>query len=847
MKHFLTTLLFFLYVTGIAQIPRKQEIRGDISADIAIPGPGRPAISDGKTAVYYKKDGKYGFVYPPGVEQPAIYSEISFGPDGFVVRKGELYGIAGKTGNIIGNIAYDSIGSIYNRAYIVKKKDKYGIISNEGNDILSVKYDKILSANEFISFVQAKNGPIQMIFNDRQRIFAQKIEYAAIYSDLAIIKANGKFGVVNSQLVIPLEYDSIFVTATDGGSASTKAKMNRKRSSAIDNFGNFSLGTLLTIQKGGKYGLAEPDGTIIYAADNDDAYNQRAYKYFTVKKGNLYGIYFTGSKKKTEIEFERVYADGVGYVMATKNGKSGAFNLQGKQILAFEYDPEFIMQYNIGLRITKNKKRGIVGKNGEPLIPPLYDDVDPFYESELRGLVKVKSNGKFGVVNLKGEIIIPIEFDWIGDEKGYLKVVTLDRRFGLYEKTGKVIAPAEYQWITDSETENSNIIVLNKDNNSYNFLNKNTRQVLLKENVSAYGYIHNQDGLLNPFSATNKYLLFVRGKNGKFGLLNEMTGKLDVPMIYDAIIQRFDGGKSTYFSVRSGKKFGLIDDKNKQVVPLQYDAISIDLMYPDNGKSAKLSYSVVVAKGNKFGTVNLENQIQIPLQYAALHRISHTGLYKAKVGSHYQIIDGKNAIINKGPFDEVANFERTGRSEYTSPIKQQALTFNKGRMKVIDESGKFVTTEVGMQPHNGYKTFDELKWALVKALDEKDDNLLKDFAAKIAPSPHMLFYLKENPFSREPVQYTDINSVKEKYFNDLLNFKARYRNSESGRKYNLASLTEMTDFTLEVDGFVGNKRSSDHAFGDSDFLEKILRNSLKINGYWISSYFMRRGFDRFKP
>lgn len=847
MKHFLTILLFFLYITGIAQIPRKQEIRGDINADIVIPGPGQPAISDNKIAGYYQKDGKYGFVYPKGVEQPAIYSKINFGPNGFVIKKGELYGIAGKTGDVIGNIVYDSIGTIYDRAYIVKKKDKYGIISNEGNNILSIKYDKILSANKFVSFVQGKYSPIQMVFNDQEKVFAPKIEYAALYTDLAIIKANGKFGVVNKQLVVPLEYDSIFVSSMETNGTSTRARRNTPRTSPIDRFGDFYHETLLTIQKGNKYGLAESDGTVVYAADNDAVYNQRMYKYYMVKKDNLHGIYFIASRKKTEIEFERVYADGVGYVMATKNRKAGVFDLQGKQIVGFEYDPEFIMQYRVGFRVTKNKKRGILGKNGEILVPLVYDDVDPFYESELGGLVKVKSNEKFGIINLKGEIIIPVEFEWIGEEKGYLKVVTFDKRFGLYEKTGKVIVPAEYKWITDSDTKNSNIIVLKKDDHTYNFLNKNTRQVLLKENVSDYGYIHDQDGLLNPFSATNKYLLFVKGKNGKMGLLNEMTGKLDVPMSYDEIIQRFDGERATFYSVRSGKKYGLIDEKNKPVIPLQYDAIHIDLMHPEENKSSIPAYSVVVAKGNKFGTVNLANQVLIPFKYTTLQRISYTGLYKAKAGSHYQIINSKNETISQGPFDEVANFEVVDKSDYAGSLKQQALTFYKGNMRVIDDKGRFVNSEVAMQPHNGYKTFNELKWALFKALNSQDDILLKDFAAKIAPSQHILFYLKENLLSKKSLSYTDVNSIKEKYFDDLLTFKHRYWNSDSRLRYNGASLTEVTDYTFYDDGLVRNNRSSDHAFGDTGFMEKVLRNSFKINGYWISSYFMLRNFDHFRP
>lgn len=844
MKHFLIIAFLFITVTSRAQVPQKREIRGDIGADIVISGPKQPAEPGAYGAAYYQKDGKYGFVYPEGIKQPAIYSKIYFNANGFVIKKDELYGIADKKGVVIGSITYDSVGTIHEKTYIVKRKGKYGTISGEGNKILSIKYDKILSVNKFVSFVQVGNGPIQMIFNDQEIAFPQKIDYAALYTDLAIIKANGKFGVVKKQVIVPLEYDSIFVSAMVTNGSSTKTTRKIKRVSQIDKFYDLNQGTLLTIQKGGKYGLVGSDGNIIYTADNDAVDNKSMYQYYTVKKGNLLGIYFTTGKKKTEIEFDNVYADGFGYVMATKNKKAGVFDLQGKQIVPFDYDPEFIMQYRIGFRVAKNKKRGIVGKNGEILVPPVYDDVDLFYEDSMKEFVKVKSNGKFGIVNLKGKVIIPVAFEWLGEEEGLLKVATADNRLGLYDKTGKVVIPADYQWIMDSETEKSNIIVLKKEANSYNFLNKNTKQLLLKENVIDYGYIHNEDGLLNPFNSNNKYVLFVKGKNGKFGLLNEMTGILDVPMMYDDIIRRFEGRNSTYFSVRNGKKFGLIDGKNKQIIPLQYDAINIDLVSADDEKASKLTYSVIVAKGDKYGTINLENQVRIPLQYTALHRISRSGLYEAKTGSYYRIIDGKNGIINKGPFDEVANFEVTDGAEYGRQLKQQALTFYKGKMRVIDEKGSFVTSEVTMQPHNGYKTFYELKWDLIKALNSKDDILLKDFAAKIAPSEHILFYLKDNPFTKQSLQYTNINFIKEKYFNDLLKFKVSYWNSNSDSKYKRATLTDVTDFTLFQDGLVSNFRTSDEGF-ESHFMERLLRNAYKINGYWISSYFMLRDFNRF--
>ena len=333
--------------------------------------------------------------------------------------------------------------------------------------------------------------------------------------------------------------------------------------------------------------------------------------------------------------------------------------------------------------------------------------------------------------------------------------------------------------------------------------------------------------------------MFVKGKNGKYGLLNETTEVLDVPMAYDQIIQRFQSEENIYFSVRNGNKYGLINAKNQQIIPFQYDFIDVSLIESNYNDLSDISYGVIVKKGKKFGTVSLKNQVQIPFVYDDLQRISEKGLFKAKKGKEYQIINSKNEVVNKGPFDEVANFEQINGRE----TALQALTFHDNKMKVINEKGKFLSEEVAMNPHEGYATFDELKKTLIKALDSSDDTLLKDFANKIAPSDHLLYFFKENLFSKRSLGFTDVKYIKEKYYNDLLEFKRSRWNDKSDFGYNHSSLTDVVDYTLYKEDYVTNARTKDHAFGDTRFVEKVLRNAIKVNGFWISTYFMNRLFE----
>lgn len=845
MKSILPIILFLFGVNAMAQVPNTsnpRRISGDTQEVLTIEeGNG---TNNEYNAGYYQQDGKYGFVYPENVRQKTVYDIIQFASNNFIIKKDGLYGLADRKGAIIGKIEFDSIGTVsQSNAFIVKKKGKYGSITPDGKTILSLKYDKVLytGSQNPVSFVKTKDGNVSLIFNKDEKTFPQKIEYAEVYANLTILKVNGKFGVVKDETILPFEYDSIYVSVPEGYGSFNKSKKSKKINPFVFEYSKLSKTVrLLTVQKAGKLGLIDSNSTVIYPADNDLINNVEMKRYYTIKKNNLYGIYFMDTGKKTEIEFDRVYADGTGYVMADKNKKGGGFNIKGEQIIPFEYDPEFIAQYGFGLKITKDKKKGFTDKSGKVIIPPMYDDVDSFYENGMDYFIKVKLGDKVGVINLKNESIIPVDFEWIGEENGFFKVVTPDpdRKFGLYSKTGKLIVPAEYSWITNSETQDSKITVLRKEDHSYNFLNQKS-EFIFPENISQYGYVLNQEKLLNPFDVRGKSLLFVKGKNGKYGLLNETTEVLDVPMVYDQIIQRFQSEKNIYFSVRKGKKYGLINAKNQEIIPFQYDFIDVSLIGSNYNDLSDISYSVVVAKGKKIGTVNLKNQVQIPFVYDDLQRISENGLFKAKKGKEYQIINSKNEVVSKGPFDEVANFEQNnGRG-----TALQALTFHDNKMKVINEKGKFLSTEVAMTPHQGYTTFDELKEALITALDSPDDTLLKDFSNKIAPSDHLLYFLKDNLFNKKSLAITDVKYIKEKYYNDLLEFKRSRWKNKSNFSYNHSSLTDVADYTLEKEDYVTNARTRDHAFGDTRFMEKVLRNAVKVNGFWISTYFMTRSFE----
>ena len=807
---------------------------------------------------YYRdKNGKLGFVMGNNSKKEAIYSEIKHLNEygGYIIKKDNLFGVINNTGEITVPIQYDSLGvenSNKLNSLVAKLNGKYGRITTSGDILLPIQYKKIMGGNMHLTLIKDKHNTIQIIFNNENKKLRKKIDYYEIYQNTAIVKVEGKYGLLKDKIILPFEYDSIY-TPNNERINSNKNSNKQVKKAVISSIRSYQSLSYLIFTKNQKLGLISNEGEIIYSADNEAIYNNDSFGYYSAKKDNLFSIFFSKSKSKkvTSFEFNRIFTDGYGVIMASKDKKAGVFSLDGEIIVPFEYDDDYIAQYTgIGYRVTKEKKKGVVNKKGIEIIPPLYDDISTLSLGSLSFLV-VTLNDKKGVFNIEGEAIIPVEFEWIGEENKMFKVVTSSpqRKFGLFDSNGKIILTPIYDWIDQFDVRESRLTLIKKENDSYNFMDQN-KNIVLKNNFKNFAFILDEYQFINPLpDQRNEKFIKISSTNGKYAIFNTKSHQLISSFDYENVFQTFETLKHTYFSVQKGKMVGLIDDTGKIILPFQYSAIQLNLINLDLEDLEEQNCLIVVAKNNKYGVVNLKNEVKIPFIYSYIQRIADWEvLFKAKKGTKYQIITKLGKTITPDLFDDVANFERVEVPNYKTyedaNFITQALTFANGKMRVIDSKGKFTTGAVNMEIHKGYHTFDELKFALIDALNSDDDLLLKDFANKIAPSEHLLYYLKQNLFDSRPL-YVNIDFIKTKYFDDLKKFKQREWNSNQQfgyQGYKKSSLTEVVDYVIEEKGIVTNKRTEDWAYSDTKFMEKLLRNAVKINGFWISTYFMKRSF-----
>ena len=160
------------------------------------------------------------------------------------------------------------------------------------------------------------------------------------------------------------------------------------------------------------------------------------YKYILEIDGNE--INFSNSRKRTEF-LKTINNCFVGDV-------TGSFNTYSIPTITLELETETLANFHEGLvAIKKNNKFGFADRNGNLIIPFIYDIAIDFHE----GLARVEKNDKWGFIDKTGRVVIPFEYDEASDFQGGLARVSKNNKWGYVNALGEVVVPCEYDNVSD--------------------------------------------------------------------------------------------------------------------------------------------------------------------------------------------------------------------------------------------------------------------------------------------------------------------------------------------------------------------------------------------------------------
>ena len=272
--------------------------------------------------------------------------------------------------------------------------------------------------------------------------------------------------------------------------------------------------------------------------------------YSLLKEDEKYGV--TNSKEEVVIEpqyDEIIIPNPNRAVFICKNGEeSKVINEKNEEIFKEYQNVEAIKLENIisetevyernVLKYEKDGKYGLLDMSGEEVVKPKYDEISSLGYKQ--GEILVKEEDKYGILDSQGNTIIRTIFDSIQSDQYYTE------QDG-YEKSGYIVC----------ETT--------EEGYRYGYYDYEGSKVLDNE--------YNEIVRIAEVSGTNDIYL-IASKNGQAGVFVNNSKIIDTK--YQSIIYN---DETKTFIVEITGKYGVLNDKGVEVLPVDYSSIEIKGMY----------------------------------------------------------------------------------------------------------------------------------------------------------------------------------------------------------------------------------------------------------------------------
>ena len=238
------------------------------------------------------------------------------------------------------------------------------------------------------------------------------MEIVGEYFRLSLVKDGDKYGLIDAEgnIVLPIEYDKFY-----------------------------STNSYNEIKRENKWGIIDSSGKICLPTIWDRVYTLRVVPRvnIVVISGRKVGLYNAETGKEIipviMDEINNLHASDLNnfmrehFVVVSKGGKRGVFDLEGKEIIPIKYKVIDTAEYAYGCFEIRtfigdfDCKYEYFTQEGVPAFP-LSDGLE--YEKTPRELACVKKNGKYGFIDIKGDVVVPVVYDDAGyydDGSGWVK------------------------------------------------------------------------------------------------------------------------------------------------------------------------------------------------------------------------------------------------------------------------------------------------------------------------------------------------------------------------------------------------------------------------------------------
>ena len=530
-----------------------------------------------------------------------------------------------------------------------------------------------------------------------------------------ILRQDGKYGVINISgdiiiqpehinVIIPNPQKAVFVCYDENNNTKILNENNEQIFSEYTQIQPIRLKNiasdlmyeknLLTYQKDGKTGLINLEGEVI-AEPVYESIEGLPYKEgeLLVQKEGKYGVINNKGNNLVEVEYDQIVVDNytteeegykrAGYIISntTENGyRYGYIDMNGNVLLEPQYTEisriiDIKDNDNIYLVVAQNGQYGLF-KNQEQIIENEYQSISYNGESNTLTLEKTK---RYGVATLEGKVVIPVEFTQIDSTGSYIYATDVDGNVEVYQEDGN---PAEIDsnvYILKTENENYQIKIDNSQGSVYSILDKNGNQITT-QNYSYINYLYD-----------NYFIVSVTG--GKVGVINDKEEQI-IEIQYDSI-DKVEGTDYITTKLSENNSTQLYDKKFKQLCEMTNAILKkedkyikvyndtetkyFDLEGNEKQNTEILSNNQIYAKSEdgKWGFVDKSGNVVVDYIYDKATDLNSYGYAGIK-------LDGKWGVVN-------ANGEVIVEPSYTINVQTEP-EFIKDYYKVEYGFGEFYYT-----------------------------------------------------------------------------------------------------------------------------------------------------------
>ena len=498
-----------------------------------------------------------------------------------------------------------------------------------------------------------------------------------------ILKEEGKYGVINNSgdvvinptytnIIIPNPQKAVFICYDENNDTKVLNQNNEQIFSEYAQLQPIRLKNiasdlmyeknLLTYKQDEKTGLINLEGekiaNPIYETIEGLPYKEGE---LLVKLDGKYGVINNKGNNLVQPEYDRITVDNytteedgykrAGYIVSntTEDGyRYGYIDIDGNVLLETEYIEisritNIKDDNNIYLIVAQNGQYGMV-KNQEPIIKNEYQSISYNSESNTLTLEKTK---RYGVATLEGEVIIPTEFAQIDSTGIYIYATDVDGNVKAYQEDGN---PAEIDsnvYILETENENYQIKIDNAQESAYSILNQAGEQITNQK----YSYIN--------YLYDNYFIVSVTG--GKVGVINDKEEQI-IEIQYDSIekvegtnyiLTRLSQNNSTQLYYKNFKQLcemtNAIVTKEDNYIKLYNDTETkyFDLegnekqntdIFPDNQIYAK-------SKDGKWGFVDKSGNVVVDYIYDKVTDLDFYGYAGIKLDGKWGVVDKSGKVV----------------------------------------------------------------------------------------------------------------------------------------------------------------------------------------------------------